>query len=195
MRNFIPEHSWESIHRAWALGAQTVMQIASDHGIHHDAIRKRAKRDKWQARGKNRGDPTLASRILYDDLTDALRAGLDRLRERPETETHEQARERGLTIRAHHKALGALVDGLRKLPEGRTQSETVKQVLFTKADEEAVIAQALRTIACSEETAEQKRLAYLADPVNRCPCGQGLQIADEDLEKSPAISTCVDQRN
>ena len=50
MRNFIPEHTWESVHRAWSLGAQSVMQIARDHGI-HNAEASSARPSRWGING------------------------------------------------------------------------------------------------------------------------------------------------
>lgn len=70
--NAKPAPDWEKIELDYRAGIKTLREIAADHGISHQAINKRAKRDGWSrdlsAKIRAKAEPVVLSR---DDLDKA----------------------------------------------------------------------------------------------------------------------------
>lgn len=108
-----PQRDWAAIRRDWQWGELTIKQLAAKHKLHPATIYRRAAAEEWPARGErpefdgdHAVDPLSASKVLYADLTAALREALAELRynrANASTRTAEM-------IRAHRRSLAALLE-------------------------------------------------------------------------------------
>ncbi|WP_312601075.1 MULTISPECIES: hypothetical protein [Pseudomonas] len=64
---------WEAIERAYRAGLLSIREIASNHGITHGAINKRAKRDGWErdlkAKIKAKADALVSKRAVSTEVS------------------------------------------------------------------------------------------------------------------------------
>ncbi len=122
----IPEAKWRRIHDDWLSSLDMPKVIAARHGINHRTLLGRATKKNWPPRGSLADEPATIARLLYVDLTTELRESLRNLRNLrnlrdPETEAVAAATQRAPLIRAHRRALIALLDA-RKPQTASTQT-------------------------------------------------------------------------
>lgn len=115
----IPVTKWRRIRDDWVSTHDTVRAIADRHGICADTIYGKASREAWPPRGSLAEDPATIARLLYADLTAELRDSLRSLRD-PDPEAPATATQRAPLIRAHRRALIALLDARKPLPGSTT---------------------------------------------------------------------------
>jgi hypothetical protein len=109
---------WEKIEAEYRAGVLTVRSIATEHGISHTAIQKRAKRDGWtrdlKAKIKAQADALVASREVASEVAkhDPARAATDRAIIDANAEVIAQVRlgHRKDIARARRLAMGLLVE-------------------------------------------------------------------------------------
>lgn len=101
----------------------SIAATARKHGINPTTISRRIRREGWQ-RDAAKDDPLSSAAHLYRELSEALRSGLTRLAQQSDCDEEHpgSAQERAQLIRAHRRALVALVEAERsiaRLTEGR----------------------------------------------------------------------------
>ena len=116
----IPQAKWRRIHDDWLSSVGPTAALAARHGMHPSTIRNRAYKKEWAPRGSLADDPATIARLLYADLTAELRDSLGTLRNGTRDpgapEPPATAAQRGPLIRAHRRALIALLDARKPLP-------------------------------------------------------------------------------
>lgn len=116
---------WLAIYDDWVSCEDTVTAIAARHGIARGTLSKRAKSEGWPPRGSNRS--VALARQLYADITAELRASLQSLQTDGADEATATASQRGPLIRAHRRALMALLDASKPMtPKGRSSKTPTK---------------------------------------------------------------------
>jgi hypothetical protein len=113
----IPEAKWHRIRDDWLSSLDMPKVIAARHGIHHRTLLERAAKKNWPQRGSMADDPATVARLLYIDLTAELRDSLRSLRD-PASEAPASATQRAPLIRAHRRALIALLDARKPATGG-----------------------------------------------------------------------------
>lgn len=67
---------WEAIESAYRAGLLSIREIASQHGITHGAINKRAKRDGWErdlsSKIKNKADSLVSKKEVSTQVSSKL---------------------------------------------------------------------------------------------------------------------------
>jgi len=111
----IPETTWRRAREDWISCLDPVATIAARHDIGTTALSRRAKRDAWPPRGSVADDPAVIARRLYADITVELRASLHALQNPDGSAQPATAAQRGTLIRAHRRALIALLDARKPL--------------------------------------------------------------------------------
>lgn len=106
----ISEAVWHRIREDWVASQGTMAALASRHNIGVTSLSRRAKADEWPPRGSGRDDPVALAHRLYADITAELRASLRNLQVEGSEEAPASAGQRGPLIRAHRRALIALLD-------------------------------------------------------------------------------------
>lgn len=99
----------------WTACVDPVAAIAARHGLAAATVSQRARREGWPPRGSAVDDPVAIARRLYADITMELRASLRDLQTSDPVETPAAAAQRALLIRAHRRALIALLDTRKSL--------------------------------------------------------------------------------
>ncbi|MGD1869687.1 MAG: hypothetical protein ACFB0F_09310 [Neomegalonema sp.] len=118
---------WRVAAELWRRREISRKELAAQVGVSETTLRRRAKRMGWDKAAASSQTSDTAARVdaarqLYESLTDALSSALDALRAQPDAVDPKLARERAETIRAHGKALFALIEGLTKLERPRSQA-------------------------------------------------------------------------
>jgi len=111
-----PDAVWMRVREDWASCFDTVAVIAARHGIGVAALSRRARKDAWPPRGSSADDPVVIARRLYADITAELRASLRGLQDPDAVEVPATASHRAPLIRAHRRALIALLDARKPVP-------------------------------------------------------------------------------
>lgn len=127
------EPNWKRIARRWRNRSAPRAVLAQEAGVSVSALRRRARREGWgdgsnakakaQAQAKSKEalgrdcvpETVEAARALYSSLAQALRMALDHLRAAPGDPDLPKARDRAGLIKAHTRALFAVLDSDRKL--------------------------------------------------------------------------------
>lgn len=99
-----------------------VATIAARHGIGTSTLFRRAGAEGWPDRGSGANDPAVIARRLYADITVELRASLDALREAGSDEPAAAAGQRAALVRAHRRALIAVLDARKPFSRGSNAS-------------------------------------------------------------------------
>ena len=137
----MPTHSpatWDAIERHWRLGSYTIEALGRKFGVDQSTIRHRAASRKWPKRGSQRGDVALSLRAQSDDYWQELSEASCRLRAEAPLEDPTLARDRLALIRLWQRSMTALrAFEIAKLPTAKTAP--AQQILFTKADADAVV--------------------------------------------------------
>lgn len=131
----ISQAQWHRIREDWLSCLDTPKVIAARHGISDKTLYNRATKHDWPERGSMADDPATIARLLYADLSAELRASLQTLREEGSTETPTTATQRAPLIRAHRRALIALLDARK--PTGKTAPDTASPDIFPSLDLDA----------------------------------------------------------
>ena len=109
---------WRRIRDDWTTSLDPPKEIAARHGIAQKTLAQRAARDEWPEQGSLADDPLVVARLLHAELVTELRASLRALREGGEAPA--SADRRAPLIRAHRRALVALLDARKTLgPQAR----------------------------------------------------------------------------
>lgn len=111
----IPEAVWRRVRDDWTACVDPVATIAARHAITAATLSQRARREGWPPRGSAVDDPVAIARRLYADITMELRASLRDLQTSGPAETPAAAAQRAPLIRAHRRALIALLDARKSL--------------------------------------------------------------------------------
>ncbi len=111
----IPESVWMRVREDWASCQDTIAIIAARHGMAAATLSRRARAEGWPQRGANRSAEI--AHQLYADITDELRLSLKALRAHRTDEAPAAAAQRSALIRAHRRALFALLDARKPLPD------------------------------------------------------------------------------
>jgi|GEM_PF-3089139 len=119
----IPEDVWAQVREDWTSCRDPVDIIAARHGIATRTLSKKARTARWPPRGSQ--DAVSVARRLYADITEELRASLRALQTDGTGEQTATAAERGPLIRAHRRALIALLE-VRKPVLARAESAKAK---------------------------------------------------------------------
>ncbi len=133
----ISQAQWHRIRQDWLSSLDTPKVIAARHGIGHRAVLNRASKHGWPERGSMADDPATIARLLYADLSAELRASLRALRDDGALESPATATQRAPLIRAHRRALIALLDARKPLASGATDSVAPRDEVFPALDLEA----------------------------------------------------------
>lgn len=105
------------------MAAQPKAVIARKHGVHVSTIRRRAIAENWTKQSVEDDPHASSAAHLYQELSTALRMGLARLDpSMSDAETLVTAQERAQLIRAHRRALIALVEAERGIARLSAQS-------------------------------------------------------------------------
>lgn len=107
----ITDATWGRAREDWMSSDDSIATIASRHGMSASSLSRRAKSHGWPSRDPT--DPVTIARRLYADITDALRLSLRSLQDGEDARA--TASERGPLIRAHRRALIALLDARKPL--------------------------------------------------------------------------------
>jgi len=132
----ISQAQWHRIREDWLSCLDPPKVIAARHGIGHKTILGRATKHDWPERGSMADDPVTIARLLYADLTTELRTSLRSLHD----DTTATATQRPQLIRAHRRALIALLDARKPLgPTTTTPSDDTFPTLDLEAAKKDIL--------------------------------------------------------
>jgi len=118
----ISKATWQIVREDWVSSPDPAAAIAARHGIGISTLSHRARAEGWPPRGSGANDPALIARRLYADITVELRASLDALHRAGADEPAATANQRATLVRAHRRALIAVLDARKPLPKGAKAS-------------------------------------------------------------------------
>jgi len=139
---------WETVEQHWRLGSQSVEALGRKYGVDQSTIHYHASKKGWPKRGSQRGDVELTLRANSADLWRELSESLARERGNDSPEDPAAARDRLATIRLWQRSMTVLREfQVSKMPAPGAGAANADPVLFTKADEKAVLARLDRLLA------------------------------------------------
>ena len=167
----LSQRDWTRLRRAWEAGL-SYAELARFSGLSAHAIGRHARKEGWNRdktepatdRAVNIDTPLNTAATLFAELSLALREGLARL-SASGTENASEARERAALIRAHRKALAALIESEQflarrpheKKPNSKAQSHSNSQPHADSPPENSPIELNTRA-ALAEVTSRLERL-------------------------------------
>jgi len=118
----IPDATWQRVREDWMCSRDSVAAIATRHGMSDTTLSRHARTDKWPPRGSGANDPAYLARRLYAEITVELSASLRALQADGINEPPATAAQRGPLIRAHRRALIAVLDAGKPPAASRTRA-------------------------------------------------------------------------
>ena len=102
--------------RRWLRGGDSAAAIAREGGVSPATLRRRAAAEGWGKPGDGADRVGRAMR-LYAELGDALGAAIATLKDSPESDEPSQAKARAELVRAHRRALAAVIEAEAAAPD------------------------------------------------------------------------------